>query len=134
MFSSDVPQGYWDGELGANSTPAVDWIWQGFISRGSTTLLTGLWKAGKTTLLSLLLGRRREGGSVAGLSVRPGKTVVISEESAALWTERARRYGFGGQAYIFPQPFPTIPRPEQWRALLARVLHLHDEHGHRSQR
>ena len=63
--------------------PAVNWLWQGFIARGNLTLLTSPSKAGKTTLLSMLLSRRPNGGDVGGLPVRPGKTVVVNAEEVA---------------------------------------------------
>ena len=110
-------------------TAAADWLWHGMIARGNLSLLTGLWKGGKTSLLSLLLARRRTGGTLAGLEVRPGKSVVISEEGQAKWRERALQYDFGGQAWFFPQPFRTLPRPGQWQALVERVLRLHEEQG-----
>ena len=48
-----------------------EWIWPGFLATGCTTLLTGEWKAGKTTLLSILLSRFGIGGTIAGRPVRP---------------------------------------------------------------
>jgi hypothetical protein len=42
--------------------------------------LTGSWKAGKSTLVSLLLDRRRDGGQLLGRTVRAGATIVVSEE------------------------------------------------------
>jgi hypothetical protein len=41
------------------------WLWHGYLLPGSVTLLTSVWKAGKTTLLSVLLarnGRHRPSG------------------------------------------------------------------------
>ena len=122
-------QAIWDDEMLAANTPPADWLWQGYLARGAFTLLTGMWKAGKTTLLSLLLSRRKTGGTLAGLPVTAGKSVVISEEGPGLWAERARRHDFGGQVCFFPQPFPGIPRPEQWQALLAGIARLHEQHG-----
>jgi hypothetical protein len=88
-----------------------------------------MWKLGKTTLLSLLLSRRKQGGTLAGLAVKPGKTVIVSEEARSLWADRVRRGDFGGQVCFFPQPFLGIPRPDQWHDLLARVLALQGRHG-----
>src|SRR5450755_3582489 len=34
-----------------------DWLWQGYLRPGAVTLLTSLWKSGKSTLLSVLLSR-----------------------------------------------------------------------------
>jgi hypothetical protein len=62
MSSITLPKEIWDQEVMATENQPTDWLWHGFVARGSTTLLTGMWKAGKTTLLSLLLSRRKEGG------------------------------------------------------------------------
>ena len=47
-----IPQEVWDQELMASKEVPADWLWQGFVARGNVTLLTSMWKAGKTTLLS----------------------------------------------------------------------------------
>jgi AAA domain len=129
MGNGPLPQEIWDQDLAALSQTSTDWLWHGFLAGGSQTLLTGLWKAGKTTLLSLLLARRKDGGTLAGRAVKPGKTVVISEESPARWAERRALYDFGGNVCFFPQPFLTVPSLEQWRCLLERVLQLREQHG-----
>jgi hypothetical protein len=123
-----IPQEIWDHEISARPAAATEWLWQGLVAPGNLTLLTSQWKAGKTTLLSLLLSRRKEGGTLAGLAVRPGKSVVVSEEPEALWRQRAEQYGFGGQVCFFLRPFLTIPRPEEWRALVGRLLALRERH------
>jgi hypothetical protein len=129
MTAADLPQELWDQELTATEPPPADWLWQGLVKGGSTTLLTALWKAGKTTLLALLLARRKAGGTLGGLAVRPGKSVVITEEPPSLWAERARRHDFGGQVCFLPQPFLGVPRPDRWLALLERILTLRQQHG-----
>jgi hypothetical protein len=129
MTTLNLPQEMWDQELAAAYLAPPDWLWHGLVQGGNLTLLTSMWKSGKTTLLSLLLSRRKQGGQLAGFAVKPGKSVVISEESPRLWAERASRYDFGGQVCFFPQPFRSIPSPAQWQALIDRVLDLHTRHG-----
>jgi hypothetical protein len=124
-----LPQELWDQDLTKAEQTNPDWLWHGLLARGNVTLLTGLWKTGKTTLLSLLLSRRKHGGSLAGLAVQPGKTVVVAEESAALGADRARRHDFGGNVCFFLQPFLNVPTPDEWRALLERIHQLRHEHG-----
>jgi AAA domain len=110
-----IPPEIWDHQIPTFSQTPTTWLWHGFLAHGNITLLTSQWKSGKTTLLSLLLSRRKSGGVLAGLPVLPGKSVVVSEESNSLWAERSRLYDFGGQVCFFPQPFLTIPRPgESW--------------------
>src|SRR5438552_3132446 len=95
MMNDQIPQEMWDQEVTAASQAQADWLWQGFIARGNITLLTSMWKSGKTTLLSLLLGRRKLGGVLAGLPVQPGKTAVVTEELSSLWAQRIRALDLG---------------------------------------
>src|SRR5262249_41455896 len=74
-----VPLSY--AELRPAAQAPRDWLWQGYLLPGAVTLLTSLWKSGKSTLLAVLLSRLKTGGMLAGLPVRAGRAVVISEES-----------------------------------------------------
>src|SRR5262245_33402532 len=49
-------------DLLASASTEVSWLWHGYLARGGVTLLTSQWKAGKTTLLSVLLARLETGG------------------------------------------------------------------------
>jgi hypothetical protein len=129
MSLDSLPREIWDHELAVIDPAPLAWLWHGFLAPGNITLLTSLWKAGKTTLLSLLLSRRKEGGVLAGLAVKPGKSLVVSEEPPSLWTARARRYDFGGRVCFLHQPFLALPSPDQWQALVDRILALRGEHG-----
>jgi hypothetical protein len=120
-MSSPLPQEFWDHEVSGVQQVEADWLWRGLLARDNITLLTSLWKSGKTTLLSHLLARRREGGTLLVLPVTAGKTVVISEEPRALWEERIGRLGFGGKVCLFCRPFARVPMAEEWQGLLARV-------------
>src|SRR5216684_207784 len=100
MSGITIPTEFWDNEIAAEHQRPVDWLWHGFVARHNVTLLTSLWKAGKTTLVALLLARRKTGGMLAGLAVKPGKSVIVSEETRAVWSERFRRYDFGGQVCL----------------------------------
>ncbi len=129
MSLTALPKEIWAQEVRANHDEPTDWLWQGFIARGNTTLLTGTSKAGKTTLLSLLLSRRKEGGSLGGNAVKPGKTIIITEEYLQRWAQRIREHDFGDNVCFLSRPFLTIPTAEQWQALLNRILELRVQHG-----
>src|SRR5262245_49380685 len=110
------------GEIWSNAIPAEaeappEWVWQGLIARRNLTLLTSQWKAGKTTLLSVLLGCRVDGGALGGLAVSAGKTLVVTEEPLSLWATRARKHRFGESVCFIPQPFRTIPTAQEWLGL-----------------
>jgi hypothetical protein len=118
-----VPQSLDD--LKAAGRDGWDWLWHGYLAPGNVTLLTSLWKSGKSTLIAVLLARMKNGGMLAGLPVRPGRAVVISEEDPALWVERSRLVDLDGHVRWFCQPFRGKPRAEDWHELLGHVARLH---------
>jgi hypothetical protein len=101
------------------------WLWHGLLAPGAVTLLTSLWKSGKTTLASVLLAKLGSGGQLAGRALAPGRAVVITEETPAQWCRRAGSLDFGDHVGCFCRPFKGKPRPADWVALLDRVAELH---------
>jgi hypothetical protein len=118
-----VPLSY--AELRSEEAPR-DWLWRGYLLPGAVTLLTSLWKSGKTTLLSVLLSRLKAGGELAGLPVRAGRAVVVSEESPELWWQRGRNLTLDGHVQWLCRPFRGKPTVEQWQNLLGQVGRMHD--------
>ncbi len=108
---------------------AVDWLWTGYLAAGNVTLLTSPWKAGKTTLTAILLSRLKAGGVLGGQAVRPGKVVVVSEESRTQWLHRAEKLHLDGHVCWLCRPFRGRPTPDDWLALLDHVAELHRQHG-----
>src|SRR5271166_5789691 len=102
-----------NGELQGCAQDPLPWIWDGVIRDEAITLLSAPEKTGKTTLLSLLLDRRREGGQLLGRPVRPGKTIVCSEEVDALWAARQPPLNFGS-GLKFCQPAKAISTRKRW--------------------
>src|ERR1700694_3832524 len=90
----EIPDGFW-GERLDEDDPTFTWLWEGYLAPGNVTLLTSQWKSGKTTLVSILLSRLKEGGELAGLPIAPAKAVVVSEESRQLWQPRHKRLDLG---------------------------------------
>src|SRR5207244_6611371 len=97
----------------------MNWLWRGYFAPGQLTLLTSLWKSGKTTFLSILLSRLKDGGELLGLPLRPAKALVVSEESAALWHRRRQRLVFGEHTSLLSPPFAGKPTDAEWRDLIA---------------
>src|SRR5207253_1078897 len=94
------------------------------LAPGQLTLLTSLWKSGKTTLLSVLLARMKDGGALLGLPVRPARALVVSEENAALWHSRRQRLAFGTHTDLISQPFAGKPTDADWRALIDHAANI----------
>jgi hypothetical protein len=64
----------------------VPWVWNGLLARGFVTLLAGLPKAGKSTLVTHLLGAICGNEPFLRQDVAQVKVLVVSEEGGALWT------------------------------------------------
>src|SRR5262249_4876633 len=105
------------------------WLWQGYLAPGNVTLLTSQWKSGKTTLVSILLARLREGGQLAGLPVGAGRVAVVSEESPMHWHLRSQKLTFGNNVCWFCRPFRSKPTAEDWLALVDVLADLRTEQG-----
>jgi hypothetical protein len=99
----------------------VSWIWEGLVAERAITLLSAPEKTGKTTLLSLLLDRRRGGGQLLGRNVRVGRTMLCSEEDDLLWALRQPPLDFGSQLE-YHKPLGCNPSPGRWRRFIDHLL------------
>jgi hypothetical protein len=115
----------WGRELRLAIPTGPDWLWQGYLARGTTTLLTSQWKSGKTTLIAVLLARMAQGGTLAGLPVKAAKAIVLSEENPDLWAQRAHRLDINDHVGWLCRPFTSLPDPSEWRRLIDQLLDVH---------
>lgn len=116
-------------ELLTTPVPPVGWVWEGMLAEQNVTLFTSLWKTGKSTLLALLLARRRSGDALLGRLVQPGASAIVTEEPVEMWMRRARNLDFGPDVSFYCRPFTTTPTPEQWLELIDELAQEHKEHG-----
>jgi hypothetical protein len=116
-------------KIGRSNTAVTDrprvipWIWEGVVAEGAVTLLSAPEKVGKTTLLSLLLDRRRAGGELLGRTVFPGKTILCSEENDTLWALRQPPLDFGPEL-LFHRPDDDRPSRGRWKRFIDDLLEL----------
>ena len=108
---------------GPQAHRSVPWIWDGLVAFEAITLLSAPEKTGKTTLLSLLLDRRRLGGELLGRTVLPGRTILCSEENQRLWELRQPPLDFG-QQLEFHCPVGLNPTRRSWRRYINHLLEL----------
>jgi hypothetical protein len=116
-------------ELSAAPAAIAPWLWDGYLAFGKVTLLTSLWKMGKTTLLSVLLAKLKAGGELAGRPVRAGRAVVVTEESPDYWTERGDRLALDPDLGFYCQPFRAKPTPAEWDDLMGDTESLVSDAG-----
>ncbi len=103
------------GELGPSEAP--DWIMPGYIASEAITLLTGLWKAGKSTMLAHLLRDLHAGGGLVESPI-DGPVLIVSEEPAGVWARRRDALG------IDPQRVLIVQRPSYARTNILEWLRL----------
>lgn len=105
------------------------WLWHGYLSRGGVTMLSALWKAGKSTLLSHLLrsfdGRTEQ---FLGLPIVPTRVLYISEEHEELWAERRDELNIGDHVGMICRPFRGRPSPAEWAKFLGDVVKIVTEY------
>lgn len=107
------------------SEQEAPWIWDGLIAADAITLLSAPEKTGKTTLLSLMLDRRREGGQLLGRTVKQGRTIVCSEERSILWALRQPPLDFGSEVeFHHPTDRNTL---EGWVGFIDHLLNFDEE-------
>jgi len=113
-------------ELGSSEPP--DWVWEGFVARGHSTLFCGLWKAGKTTLVGWLVHDLEHGGGLS--DARGFRTLIISEENSTFWKDRRDKHGLGDATHIIPRPFKARATFPEWAAFVEHVVGLVETGGY----
>jgi hypothetical protein len=70
-------------ELGRVTPQTPAWVWDGYLARGSLTMLAGKPKCGKSTLAWALVAALADGAPMfLGRGLDPGPVVIVSEEGA----------------------------------------------------
>ncbi|HEV3263074.1 MAG TPA: AAA family ATPase [Gemmataceae bacterium] len=121
--------GYWNSQLAPDAAGPTAWLWHGYLAPGGVTVLTSQWKSGKTSLVAVLLARMARGGLLAGLAVRPGRGVVISEEPQFNWQQRNKKLHFGDNVGFLSRPFRGKPTMQEWSALVDALVLIRQRDG-----
>ena len=121
--------GFWDSTSSAAAPGPLTWLWHGYLAAGNVTVLTSQWKSGKTTLVAVLLARLAAGGQLAGQAVRPGRAVVVSEESPLHWYRRSQKLPFGDHVAFLCRSFLGKPTRADWAGLIDALVAARAQHG-----
>jgi len=100
------------------------WLWHGLVAPGEITLLSALWKVGKTTLLAHLLRSLEHGESCCGRHVEKAKVLYITEESESRWAKRRDQLGIADHVTFLVRPFAGRPDSKQWSDFLDWLAEL----------
>lgn len=95
------------------------WILDGYLSQGSISLLSALWKSGKTTLIACLLRSMEAGGIFCGRELSPGRVLMVTEESEGRWARRRDALGLKDHIEFMVCPFANKATWDEWKAFLA---------------
>lgn len=120
--SSPFPEPIPASRLQAAET--APWLWHGFIGRGGITLLSALWKSGKTTLLASMLKAMSSGGTFCDHDISAGRILFVTEESEPRWADRRDRLGLLDNVEFIIRPFMGKPRWETWLEFLDYAVQL----------
>lgn len=96
------------------------WLWQGYLARGAITLLTGIWKGGKTVLITHLLRDLYNGTGLCS-KVIEGPTLVVSEEPLAHWAGREQDFEFDQRVLFLKRSSFARCDHAQWRRLIQEI-------------
>jgi hypothetical protein len=91
-----------------------EWLWKGYMAKGGITLFSALWKIGKTVLLAHGLKALGKGGQFCGQDIAPGRALIVTEESQALWAGRRDKLSLGDWCEFVIQPFAQKPSVNDW--------------------
>jgi len=99
------------------------WIWENYVAKGYITLLSALWKAGKSTLLRALFVAMQSGEEFAGQPTYPSRVLVISEEAAGEWADKKESLDpvVTDPILVWARPIRVKPSVKQWGEFLAEV-------------
>lgn len=103
--------------------PGPKFLWYGYLAPEHTTLFTGLFKAGKTTLASALLVEMEHGGDLAG-AVLSARVLVVTEESETIWSDRRDKHKLGDHVHVVIRPFRGRSTWPQWSEFIAYIVKL----------
>jgi hypothetical protein len=111
-------------------TRVLDWNWYGYIAPQQITLFTGLWKSGKSTMLSLLLrdldGQQKE---FCGQAIRPSRVLLVTEETPIKWVQRRDALLIGDHVSVICKPWMVSPSKADWVVSMAKLAQqVKDDH------
>lgn len=106
----------------------LEWLCKGMIARRHITLFSALFKSGKTTALSHQLLALQRGEPFFGRPTKQCRTLLVSEESKALWCQRRDLLGLDASLSIMNRVMKGKPTLAEWCDF---ILHIRDKaEGH----
>jgi hypothetical protein len=105
----------------SDAVSSVEWLWNGCVARRHVTLCSAIMKSGKSTLVGHLLRSLQDGSPFAGRQTQKCRTLVVSEESQAIWRVRRDALGLDDSLAVMCRPMLVKPTFSDWVDFLAHV-------------
>ncbi len=110
------------GAIPPTSTTPQQWVLEGMLGRGIVTMMTSLWKAGKTTFVGNVVRAMHSGQTeFIGLPLRSVPTLIITEEILSLWADRLQELPRNVPVYFASRPFLGRPSPAEWKNYIVQL-------------
>jgi hypothetical protein len=110
--------------------PEGDALWHRYLYRGEVTMLTALWKLGKTTLVAHALRAFEAGGTFLGQKISKARVLYVSEEGKSLWLKRRDALGIKGHVEMMLRPFLGKPSFAEWFVFIDHLAGLVRRRGY----
>ncbi|HVL13288.1 MAG TPA: AAA family ATPase, partial [Gemmata sp.] len=94
----------------------------GCVARHHVTLFSALMKSGKSTLVGHLIRALQDGSPFAGWQTQKCRTLVVTEESQAIWRSRRDALGLDDSLAVMCRPMVVKPTFLDWADFLAHVV------------
>lgn len=116
-------------EIGEAVEP--EWIWRPFIAYEYITLFTGVWKGGKTTLLTSLLRDVYLGTGLVDNAKLPDKTLIITEENLSAWARRREDMRLDSRIGFFQKESLSKASRSEWAEMIDWITGVVKSDGYR---
>lgn len=100
-----------------------EWLWENYIAKGNITLLSALWKAGKSTFLRCLFLAMAQEEEFAGQPTKKCKLLILSEEDRGEWSDKREEVDDAliESVLVWSRPIRIKPNLRQWTELIEEV-------------
>ncbi len=100
-----------------------EWLWENYIAKGNITLLSALWKAGKSTFLRCLFLAMANEEEFGGQPTKKCKVLVLSEEDKGEWSDKREEVDDDliESILVWSRPVRIKPNLKQWTEMVEEV-------------
>jgi predicted ATP-dependent serine protease len=111
----------------SDQTSSVQWAWRGYVAPGTSTLLAGRPKVGKSTLLTALVKAITEGASFLGRNTSRQGVVLLTEERMPTLREKLDRFELDERVSLLLRSH--LPADYAWAKVVETAVKVAKDRG-----